>query len=222
MSARESDVTPTLLARMGGWSGMLYASLPTVVFAAVDAAAPLHIAVVLGVGAAAGVAGLRLARREPLAPAFSGLFGVAIGAVIAFWTGDARDYFVVGIWASAILAVVFSVSIIVRRPLVGVVWSALTGSGQEWRTRRSARLRYDIATAALTAVFTARFVVQLWLYGEQSVAWLAVARIAMGYPLTALALLIVVWAIRGSRLATSSAATPRAGTDLGSPLRRTG
>ncbi|KKF02379.1 hypothetical protein WN67_08875 [Mycolicibacterium obuense] len=222
MSARESDVTPTLLARMGGWSGMLYASLPTVVFAAVDAAAPLHIAVVLGVGAAAAVAGLRLARREPLAPAFSGLFGVAIGAVLAFWTGDARDYFVVGIWASAILAVVFSVSIIVRRPLVGVVWSALTGSGQAWHPRRSARLRYDIATAALTAVFTARFVVQFWLYGEQSVAWLAVARIAMGYPLTALALLVVVWAIRGSRRTTSSAATPRAGTDPGSPLRRTG
>ena len=83
-------------------------------------------------------------------------------------------------------------------------------------------LLYDIATAALTAVFTARFVVQFWLYGEQSVAWLAVARIAMGYPLTALALLVVVWAIRGSRRTTSSAATPRAGTDPGSPLRRTG
>ena len=51
----------------------------------------------------------------------------------------------------------------------------------------------------MTAVFTARFVVQFWLYDEQSVAWLALARIAMGYPLTALALVVVVWAVRTSR-----------------------
>ncbi|MEH3143704.1 MAG: DUF3159 domain-containing protein [Mycobacterium kyogaense] len=169
-----------------------------------------------------GVAALRLARREPLTPAFSGLFGVAVGAVIAFWTGDARDYFVVGIWASALLAVAFSASIIIRRPLVGVVWSALTGSGQAWRTHRSTRLRYDIATAALAVVFTARFIVQFWLYGEHSVAWLATARVAMGYPLAALALLVVVWAIRGSRRTTSSTATPHAGTGPDSPLRRIG
>jgi hypothetical protein len=55
---------------------------------------------------------------------------------------------------------------------------------------------YDVATLALVAVFAARFVVQNWLYGQDATGWLAFARIAMGYPLTAVALVVVVWAVR--------------------------
>ena len=45
-------------------------------------------------------------------------------------------------------------------------------------------------------VFFARFVVQRWLYDEDQVGWLAVARLGMGYPLMAIALLATVWAVR--------------------------
>lgn len=199
MTEPHTDPKPTVLAQMGGAAGMLCAALPSVAFVVADAVASLHVAVTVGVGAGAGIAGLRLLRREPLQPAFSGLFGVAIGAFIAYQTGDARDYFLIGIWASFALAVVFLASIVVRRPLVGVIWSALTGGGQAWRTDQASRRGYDIATLAATAVFASRFVVQNWLYGEDSTGWLAFARIAMGYPLTAAALVVAVWAVRRSR-----------------------
>lgn len=189
---------PTLLQQMGGVSGLIYASLPSMVFVAADAVAGLNAAVGLAVGAGAGIAGWRLLRKEPLQPAFSGLLGVGIAAVIAYQTGDAKDYFLVGIWLSFVLAVVFLASVLLRRPLVGVIWGVLSGRGNAWRADRRARVGYDVATLAVTAVFAARFVVQNWLYGEDSTGWLAFARISMGYPLTAVALVVIVWAIRRS------------------------
>ncbi len=81
---------------------------------------------------------------------------------------------------------------------MGVIWHAASGTGHAWRDDKSSRLGYDIATLALVAVFASRFVVEQWLYSADSVGWLAFARIAMGYPLSAVALLVAFWAIRRS------------------------
>jgi hypothetical protein len=196
---------PTVLQQAGGMPGLIYASLPSVVFVVADAVTGLHTAVALAMGAGAGIALLRLLRKEPVQPALSGLLGVAIAAFIAYQTGDAKDYFLVGIWGSFVLAVVFFASVLLRRPLVGVIWGALSGSGQAWRADTSARMGYDIATLALVAVFAARFVVQNWLYGQDATGWLAFARISMGYPLTAVALVVVVWAVRRADRRSSAA-----------------
>lgn len=198
MKSTETEAKPTVLQQMGGVSGLVYASVPSVVFVAADAVAGLHVAVALAVGAGAGVVLLRLLRKEPVQPALSGLLGVGLAAFIAYQTGSAKDYFLVGIWASFVLMVVFVISVLARRPLVGVIWSALSGHGRQWRGHRPSRRGYDIATLVLAAVFASRFVVQNWLYGEDATGWLAFARIAMGYPLTAVALVVVVWAIRRS------------------------
>jgi hypothetical protein len=205
MTDVETQPKPTPLQQVGGASGLLYASLPSVVFGVADAVTGLHTAVALAVGAGAVIALLRLLRKEPVQPALSGLLGVVIAAFIAYQTGDAKDYFLVGIWGSFVLALVFFASVLLRRPLVGVIWGALSGSGQAWRADTSARMGYDIATLALVAVFAARFVVQNWLYGQDATGWLAFARIAMGYPLTAVALVVVVWAVRRADRRSSAA-----------------
>jgi hypothetical protein len=208
MSEVVKERKPTVLQQAGGVPGLIYSSLPSVVFVVAEAVTGLHAAVALAVGAGAGIALLRLLRKESVQPALSGLLGVAIAAFIAYQTGDAKDYFLVGIWGSFVLAAVFFASILLRWPLAGVIWGAVSGTGQAWRADRSARVGYDIATLALVAVFAARFVVQNWLYGQDATGWLAFARIAMGYPLSALALVVVVWAVRraarSSRQGTSS------------------
>lgn len=204
----ETQHKPTLLQQMGGGAGLIFASLPSVVFVVADAVAGLNTAVALAVGSGAGIAALRLLRREPVQPAVSGLLGVAIAAAIAYQTGSARDYFLIGIWTSLVLALVFFASVLLRRPLVGVIWGAISGTGQAWRLHRRSRVGYDIATLVLVAVFASRFVTQNWLYEAGSTGWLAFARIAMGYPLTAAALVIVVWAVRRSaRELTAAPAT---------------
>ena len=190
--------TPTLLERMGGVSGLVYASMPTLAYVIVNAIAGLNAAVVVAVGASAGLIALRLLRKEPIQPAVSGLLGVVVAAAIAFYTGSAEGYFLPGIWFSLAMAVVFAVSLVVRRPLVGVIWnlmrSAGAGPGVARRQDRAARIRRR--DTDVRVVFAARFFVQDSLYDAGSTGWLAFARIAMGYPLLGLALLVVYWAVR--------------------------
>lgn len=187
---------PTLLARMGGVSGLMYASLPSIAFAVADAITGLTVAIAVAVGTGAGIAALRLLRKEPVQPAISGLLGVALAVFIAYQTGSAKDFYLVGIWASLAMSVVLLASVLVRWPMAGVIWSLLKGSGHTWRADGPTRFGYSVATIALVVVFGARFVVQQWLYLEDSTGWLAFARVAMGYPLTALAGVVLFWAIR--------------------------
>lgn len=192
------ETAPTMLDQMGGVSGLLYSSLPVVVFVLANSVLGLTAAIWSAVGSAVAIAVVRLVRKEPIQPAISGLFAVGVAAFLAYRTGSAKGFFLFGIWTSLVYFVVLAGSVVVRWPLAGVVWNLLTGSGMDWRKDKYSRLGYDIATLALAGVFAARFVVQRWLYDEDLTGWLAFAKIAMGYPLYGLALLVVVWAVRRS------------------------
>lgn len=198
----ESKPKPTALDQLGGSTGLVYMMLPIVAFVLANASLGLVPAICTALGVALAISAARLIRKEPLQPALSGLFGVAIASFVAWKSGSANGYFLVGIWSSLILCGVFLLSVLVRRPLAGIVWSALNGTGNAWLKDKPSRHYYDIATLTLAGVFAARYVVQEWLYEEDATGWLAVAKIAMGYPLLALALIVVVWAARcsGKRL----------------------
>ncbi|WP_234010514.1 DUF3159 domain-containing protein, partial [Streptomyces sp. SPB074] len=174
----------------------MYTGLPVVAFVVANAAFGLTAAIVTAMAVAVGLAVPRLVRKESVRPAIGGLIGVGTASLEAWKTGSAKGYFLLGIWFSLAAAVVLLLSVLIRRPLAGYVWSTLNGQGHEWREDRIVRRGYDIATLALLAVLAARFVVRQWLHDHDSTGWLAFARLAMGYPLLALALLAVVWAVR--------------------------
>lgn len=199
--ALTDENSPTLLDRMGGVSGLVVGAVPTLAYVIANAIAGLDAAVVVAVGVSVGLIVLRKVRRESIQPAVSGLLGVVVASLIAFYTGSAEGYFLPGIWVSLVMAVVFAVSVLVRRPLVGVIWNALTRAGARkvWHTDKGAVYAFDVATLAFVAVFAARYVVQDWLYDAGSAGWLAFARIAMGYPMLALALLVTYWAVRRAK-----------------------
>lgn len=196
-----AEKSPTILERMGGISGLVYASVPTFAYVIANAIAGLNVAVVVAVGASAGLIVLRLLRKEPIQPAVSGLLGVVIAALIAYFTGSAENYFLPGIWISLILAVVFTGSVLARRPLVGVLWSLVTSvdARHTWRDDKVVLRTFDVATLVFVAIFASRFVVQQWLYDAGSTGWLAVARLGMGYPLMGLAILVTYWAVRRAK-----------------------
>ncbi|HEV7908170.1 MAG TPA: DUF3159 domain-containing protein [Pseudonocardiaceae bacterium] len=194
----DQDRQPTLLEQMGGISGLVYSSLPVVVFVLANAIFGLMPAIWSALGASVVVGAVLVARKGSIQPAISAVFGVGIAAFIAYRTGSAKGFFLFGIWQSLVYSGVFLLSIIVRWPLAGVIWSLLNGQGTSWRKDKASVRDYDIATLVWALVFGARFVVQRWLYDEASVGWLAFARIAMGYPLMAVALLVTVWAVKRS------------------------
>ncbi|MEV4732173.1 DUF3159 domain-containing protein [Saccharopolyspora sp. NPDC049426] len=196
----------TLLEQMGGVSGLAYSAVPIVVFVVVSSFTSMMPAIWASIGVAVGIAIFRLVRKEPLQPAISGVLGVAVCSFIAYRSGETKGFFLLGIWTSLIYGGVFLVSVAARWPLVGVVWSALNGLGMGWRKQRRAMRAYDIATLSWAAVFAAKYVVQQWLYDNDQTGWLAFARIAMGYPLTGIALVVTVWAIRRAKKVAEEAA----------------
>ncbi|MGH3837669.1 MAG: DUF3159 domain-containing protein [Pseudonocardiaceae bacterium] len=203
---------PTLLEQLGGVGGLVSSVIPVVVFVAVNPLIGLQPAIWASLGAAMAVGVWRLVRREPLQPAVSGILGVAVCAFIAYRTGEARGFYLYGIWYSLVAGLVFLGSVVVRRPLVGVLWSVLNGSGFGWRTDRRVRFGFQVATLVWAVFFLARFGVQRWLYEEQETSWLGVARLAMGLPLTAVAALVTIWAIRRAVRSTPTSPLGRAAT----------
>lgn len=186
----------TVLEQMGGISGLIYSSVPIVVFVPANSLWNLTVAIYAALGVAFLIFLIRLMRREPLQPAISGVIGVAVCAFIAHRTGDAKGFFLFGIWTTLLYAGVFVVSILVRWPLVGVIWNGVNGNGPQWRRHRRTLLAYDIATAVWAVLFGVRYLVQSFLYDNDETGGLAVARIAMGWPLTAAAALATVLLVR--------------------------
>ncbi|MFW0784824.1 DUF3159 domain-containing protein [Gordonia sp. CPCC 206044] len=187
---------PSILEQMGGVSGLIYSTVPIVAFVPVNAIWGLRAAIIAALAVAVAIFCVRLIRREPLNPAISGLIGVAICVFIAHRVGDAKGYFLFGIWTTLAYAIVFVVSIVVRWPLIGVAWNLISGDGMAWRKHRRTLYAYDIATAFWALVFFARYLTQSELYDDGHTGWLAVARIGMGWPLTAVAVLATVYLVR--------------------------
>lgn len=204
-----------LLAQAGGVSGVIYSSLPVVVFVVASSVSGLVPAIVAALGVAALILVWRLIRRDSPQPAFSGFFGVALCALIAYVLGESKGYFLLGIWMSLVWAVVVAASVLIRRPLVGYGWSWATGRGDGWREVPRAVYAFDIASVGWVLVFAARFVVQGLLYDADRTGWLAVARIAMGWPLTVLAALATYAAIKSAQRALAAADAPAVDVEPG-------
>lgn len=190
-----------MLAQMGGVSGLVYSALPVVVLVPMNTAFGLVPAILAALGVAAAILVWRLVRRDSVQPAVAGFFGVGVSALIAWLVGASKGYFLLGIWTSLFWAVVFGVSVLIRRPIVGYVWSWVNGHDRAWRRIGRAVLAFDVATLVWVAVFASRFAVQHHLYDADRTGWLGVARIAMGWPLAAVGAFVTYLAIRTAQRA---------------------
>jgi hypothetical protein len=207
-----------MMAQLGGVTGIVYSSLPVLVFVGTSRLLGLAAASGAAIGVAALILLWRLFRRESVQPAVSGLIGVAVCVLIAHLIGQSKGYFLLGIWTSLVYAAVFAISIVIRRPVVGFIWSWMHGRDRGWRSVRRAVYAFDIATLTWVVVFAARFVVQRVLYDTNREGWLVVARIAMGWPLAAIAALVTFLSIRTAQRALDVALTATAGDADAVPL----
>ncbi|MEV0381099.1 DUF3159 domain-containing protein [Nonomuraea sp. NPDC050643] len=173
---------------IGGVSGTILTTIPVVVFVLGNALGGMWPAIWSSIGAAVLVGIVQLLRREkPTA---------VLASAVAVLVGAAKGYYLWGIWITFAIGILLLVSVIVRRPLIGLVWSVGNLHGTSWRADRRSRLYYDLATLFWTALCFIRFAVQNWLYVNDDTTWLGIARVAMGWPLTLFAILITIWAVR--------------------------
>jgi len=206
------EATPTMWQQMGGPMGMVDSGLPVVVFIVANTIGGLGWGIGAALGAAVVIAAMRIARRRPVTQAIAGVFGVGIAAYIAYRTDSAKGYFLLGIWSYLLYGGALLLSIVVRWPLVGVIWEAINGRGTAWRSDRGLVRRYDRATFVWVLVFAARYLVQNYLYDTDQVGWLAAVRLLMGYPAFILAIAISVWIVAGKGAVTMPAGWTRGGS----------
>ncbi|MDM4718086.1 DUF3159 domain-containing protein [Micromonospora sp. WMMA1363] len=209
----EEEPLPTIAEQMadqlGGWRGLLESSIPVVVFVVANIVGELRPAVIAAVGVAVAIAALRLAQRRPIRHAVNGLFGIAIGAAIAWRTGDERDFYLPGILYGIGYGIALLISAAIRQPLVGWIWSVLVAKGRsEWRQDPRLVRTFTGLTVLWGVVWLAKVGVQAGLYLAQQDTALGIARLVLGYPPYVLLLLITVWTVR--RVTRESTPTPAA------------
>jgi hypothetical protein len=171
--------------------------LPVLVFIVANAIGGLGWGIGAAIAAAVVIAILRITRKRPITQAVAGFFGVGIAAFIAYKTDSAKGYFLLGIWSYLLYGGVLLLSILIRWPLIGVIWEGINGKGTSWRSNKKLVRRYDWATLVWVLVFASRYLVQNYLYDTDQVGWLAAVRLLMGYPVWILAIAISVWIVVG-------------------------
>jgi hypothetical protein len=183
--------------QLGGVRGLVESSIPVFVFVLANIAGGLKPAMFAAVGTAVVIGVYRLLRRETVRHAVNGLFGIFIGVAFAWKTGEARAFYLPGILLSVANALAMLVSVVVRRPLVGWVWSVVVGGGTtRWREERLLLRTFGWLTVLWAAVYLLKVGVQTALYLANQVNALGVARLVLGYPPYLLLLAVTVWAVR--------------------------
>lgn len=197
-----------VLVAIGGWRGVVESLLPATLYlgvfvvtqdARLSAIAPLVLALL--------AIGVRIIRREPLAAALSGLIGVGVCAAAVMFTGEGSSYFVPGFWINGAWILAHTISLLVGWPIIGLLLGFLRGSLTEWRKTVALRRAAQLTTVFWIIVFGARLAVQLPLYFSGSTEALGVARLVMGVPLFAIAVLFT-WLVLGRVSAFVDEASP--------------
>ncbi|TDB72755.1 DUF3159 domain-containing protein [Micromonospora sp. KC723] len=204
------SIAEQMADQLGGWRGLVESSVPVVVFVVANIVGELRPAVIASVGVALLIAVVRLAQRRPVRHAVNGLFGIGVGAAIAWRTGDERDFYLPGILYGIAYGVALLVSAVIRQPIVGWIWSVLVAKGRsEWRDDPRLVRTFTRLTVLWGVVWLAKVGVQAGLYLAHQDTALGVARLALGYPPYALLLLITVWVVR--RVTRQTVAQPLPG-----------
>lgn len=194
-------------SQLGGWRGMVEAAVPVSVFIVVNLIFSLRPALIASAAVAVAIALIRLAQRRSIRYAVNGLFGIGLGAVIAWRSGEARDFYLPGIFISYGYAAGMLLSVVVRHPVVGWLWSVLFAKGSgEWRRDRTLLRTFTWLTLLWAVVWVLKVSAQAGLYVAGNEHLLGVARLVLGTPPYLLLLVITVWVVR--RVQRSAAADP--------------
>jgi len=188
----ERPTAHALWGAVGGVRGLVESLLPGFLFLIVfTITAEVAPAVLVPLAIAVVFVLVRAVMRSPIMPAVIGLIGIALSAGLALWTGRAEENFLLGFVINGVWLVALLVSLVVRRPLIGVITALLTGDA-DWRSDPAKRTVLTVTTWLWVGMFVLRLGVQVPLYLAEQAAALAATKLLMGLPLYA-SVLWVTW-----------------------------
>lgn len=192
--------------QLGGVRGLIESSLPVLAFVLfnvvlgtvfdLDKTTALYWAIAGSVISAIGIGIYRLTRREPVRHAINGIFGIAIGAYLAWRTGEAKNFYLPGILLTFGQAAVLLLSMVVRKPLIGYAWGIMANRGrQDWFGNARLFRTFQWLTLLWVVSLCVRAGIQyyLWALGEANA--LGIVRILISWPIYAGTFAYTAWAI---------------------------
>jgi len=193
--------------QLGGVRGLIESSLPVLAFVllnvllgdavlGLDKQTALYWAIAGSVISAVGIGVFRLIRKQPVRHAVNGLFGIAIGAFLAWRTGEAKDFYLPGILLTFGQAALLLLSVVVRKPLIGYAWGIMANKGhQDWFGNSRLFRTFQWLTLVWVVSLSLRAGIQyyLWALGEANA--LGIVRILISWPIYAATFAFTAWAI---------------------------
>ncbi|MCF3105115.1 DUF3159 domain-containing protein [Streptomyces roseoverticillatus] len=173
-----------LFEAFGGVRGMVETTVPGLVFVAIfTAKRDIHTAAIAALGLSLLMGVARLLRKDTVKHAFSGVFGVAIGAVFAMMTGDAKNFHLPGMLYTLGLAVAYIVTSLAGYPLLGLILGPVFKENLSWRTRNPGRkVAYTKASWAWGLILLAKSAILFPLYWWGDATELGWVKVALGIP----------------------------------------
>lgn len=173
-----------ILAALGGVKGLIDSGIPSLVFLIVfNISHNLTTSASAALALSALITVFRLAKRETIQNALSGVIGVGICYWFSRSTGKAEDFYLPGLITNLVYGSAYTLSILIGWPILGVVLGPILGENFLWRKDPKRKKMYAQASWLWVGLFVARLLVQFPLYLAGNVNLLGTARLIMGYPL---------------------------------------
>ena len=196
-AAASADDRHPLNVLLGGPWGAVESMAPTVLFVVAYFASGNNLAVAVGValGIALILAIVKIARHEKPVRVLSGLLGVAIAALFAAYQDNPLAFFQIRVLANVLSALAFAGSILIKRPLMGVIIGPVMGTGMRWRKDPNLLKAYSRVTWLWVILSLVRAAIQIPLIQAGQLAWLG-ATPFLFYGLVALTIAASWWVIK--------------------------
>lgn len=174
---------------LGGPRGMLESGAPAIVFISSYAATGqnLRASVFAALATGAVLAILRIVKKQTLSQVVAGFIGLAFCAWLASSSGQAENFFLPGILTNFLYAAVCLISLVINKPVFGYIIESLRGTKSDWSKNANLLKKYRAITYVWFALFAIRVLIMTPLYIFDQVTLLGFFKLALGWPLFALA-----------------------------------
>ncbi|MEU6550987.1 DUF3159 domain-containing protein [Streptomyces sp. NPDC046915] len=180
-----------LFEAFGGVRGMVETVLPGLLFVTIFTInKDLHWSAIAALAVSLVLVVVRLAMKDTVKHAFSGVFGVAFGVVFAMFTGNAKDFYLPGMLYTLGLALAYIITTLAGVPLIGLILGPVFKENLSWRTRNPGRkTAYAKASWAWGLILLAKCAILFPLYWWANTAQLGWVLVTLKIP----PFLLAVW-----------------------------
>ena len=188
-SSKWRELLEELRTVFTGRNSFFDAILPPIIFLLINGLVGFQAAMWSALILSAGIAILRIVRKQSLTYALAGVGSVAVAIGLARYLGKSEGFFLPGLISGSMTLLLTILSLVIRRPMVA--WTSYIARRWplDWYWHPQVRPAYSEVTFAWVIFFAARLLLQFALFENQDVNSLALTNFVTGWPATILLLI---------------------------------